>query len=96
MERKNPRDRAASAGFFGFCFLHTQRPDGCVRVRKIERSAMKREKSEALVERDKQVISPCSHLSYFPLVVAKGKGAVITDVDGNEFIDFLSSASCSP
>ena len=54
---------------------------------------MKREKSEALVERDKQVISPCSHLSYFPLVVAKGKGAVITDVDGNEFIDFLSSAS---
>ena len=54
---------------------------------------MNREKSEALVQRDKKVIAPCSHLSYFPLAVAKGEGAVITDVDGNEFIDFLTSAS---
>jgi len=54
---------------------------------------MNREKSEALVRRDKRVISPCSHLSYFPLVVAKGEGSVLTDVDGNKFIDFLSSAS---
>lgn len=54
---------------------------------------MKREKSEAVVQRDKKVIAPCSHLSYFPLAVARGEGAVLTDVDGNEFIDFLSSAS---
>ena len=54
---------------------------------------MKREKSEALVLRDKKVIAPCSHLSYFPLAVAKGEGAVLTDIDGNEFIDFLTSAS---
>ena len=54
---------------------------------------MNREKSEALVQRDKAVISPCSHLSYFPLAVAKGEGAILTDVDGNKFIDFLSSAS---
>ena len=54
---------------------------------------MNREKSEALVRRDKAVISPCSHLSYFPLAVARGKGAVITDIDGNQYIDFLSSAS---
>ena len=45
------------------------------------------------IERDKKVIAPCQHLSYFPLVVAKGEGSVITDEDGNEFIDFLSSAS---
>ena len=54
---------------------------------------MKRDICEALVRRDKAVISPCSHLSYFPLVVAGGRGARITDIDGNEFIDFLSSAS---
>ena len=54
---------------------------------------MKRDNCEALVRRDKAVISPCSHLSYFPLVVAGGRGARITDIDGNEFIDFLSSAS---
>lgn len=50
-------------------------------------------KCEALVRRDKKVIAPCSHLSYFPLAIAKVKGAVITDEDGNEFIDFLTSAS---
>lgn len=50
-------------------------------------------KCEALIERDKKVIAPCQHLSYFPLAVAKGEGSVITDADGNRFIDFLSSAS---
>lgn len=45
------------------------------------------------MRRDREVISPCSHLSYFPLVVARGEGALITDIDGNTFIDFLSSAS---
>ena len=54
---------------------------------------MNRDNCEALVRRDRKVISPCSHLSYFPLVVTKGKGAILTDADGNEFIDFLSSAS---
>ena len=50
-------------------------------------------KSTALVARDKAVIAPCSRLAYFPLVIEKASGAVITDVDGNEYIDFLSSAS---
>ena len=51
------------------------------------------EKCEALVARDTEVIAPCQHLSYFPLAVAKADGAIITDEDGNEFIDFLTSAS---
>ena len=50
-------------------------------------------KCKEWVARDKQVIAPCQHLSYFPLAVEKGEGSVITDVDGNRFIDFLSSAS---
>ena len=54
---------------------------------------MKTERCEALIERDKKVISPCSHLSYFPLAVKEAKGSIITDEDGNQFIDFLSSAS---
>ena len=45
------------------------------------------------VERDKKVIAPCQHLSYFPLAVERGEGATIVDVDGNRFIDFLTSAS---
>lgn len=50
-------------------------------------------KSRKLVDRDKKVIASCQHLSYFPLAVAKHNGAIITDEDGNEYIDFLSSAS---
>lgn len=51
------------------------------------------DKCEALIERDKQVIAKCQHLSYFPLVVASADGSLVLDEDGNEYIDFLSSAS---
>jgi len=54
---------------------------------------MKLDRCNALVERDKKVVAPCQHLSYYPLAIAKVEGSVITDLDGNEFIDFLSSAS---
>ncbi len=45
------------------------------------------------IKRDDKVVSRTSRLSYFPLVVESGSGAIIKDIDGNEFIDFLSSAS---
>lgn len=51
------------------------------------------ERCQELIERDRKVIAPCQHLSYFPLAVAKGEASMITDADGNQFIDFLSSAS---
>jgi 4-aminobutyrate aminotransferase len=54
---------------------------------------MNTSKCEALVARDKAVIATCSKLTYYPLVIDKIEGSVITDMDGNEFIDFLSSAS---
>ena len=54
---------------------------------------MKLDRCNALVERDSQVVAPCQHLSYYPLAIAKVEGSVITDLDGNKFIDFLSSAS---
>ncbi len=54
---------------------------------------MERKKSLEYIERDKNVVSRVSRLSYFPLVIESGKGAKIIDVDGNEYIDFLSSAS---
>ena len=33
------------------------------------------------------------NFQYFPLVVKESKGSIITDLDDNKFIDFLSSAS---
>ena len=52
---------------------------------------MKLDRCNSLVERDEKVVAPCQHLSYYPLAIAKVEGSVITDLDGNKFIDFLSA-----
>mgnify|MGYP000081494950 CR=1 FL=1 len=51
------------------------------------------QKCDAVVARDSQVVAPCQHLSYYPFAVARGEGDILTDEDGNEYIDFLTSAS---
>lgn len=51
------------------------------------------EKCEALVARDAKVVARCQHLSYYPFAVESGKGEILKDADGNEYIDFLTSAS---
>src|SRR6202021_4224581 len=54
-----------------------------------------------LIERDAQVLSP-SYTRCYPLVVARGEGAMIEDVDGNRFLDFnagiavTSTGHCHP
>lgn len=54
---------------------------------------MNTEMCNVLVERDRRVIAPSQHLSYFPLAVAKVDQDIVYDEDGNQFIDFLTSAS---
>lgn len=46
-------------------------------------------KAQALLERDRQFVSP-SYTRIYPLVCARGSGAVIEDVDGNLFLDFTA------
>src|SRR5437879_1438548 len=46
-------------------------------------------KARALLERDEQYMSP-SYTRIYPLVCARGSGAVIEDVDGNLFLDFTA------
>ncbi len=46
-------------------------------------------KAQALLERDHRFTSP-SYTRAYPLVVARGSGAVIEDVDGNLFLDFTA------
>jgi 4-aminobutyrate aminotransferase len=58
-------------------------------------------KGKALLERDAQCMSP-SYTRIYPLVCARGSGAVIEDVDGNLFLDFTagiavtSTGHCHP
>lgn len=43
-------------------------------------------KAQALIARDRAVLSP-SYTRGYPLVVQRGQGAIIEDVDGNRFLD---------
>jgi len=43
-------------------------------------------KAKALIDRDKTVVSP-SYTRGYPLVIARGAGATVEDVDGNVFLD---------
>ena len=50
-------------------------------------------KSKAILERKERVIAnPLS--IYAPVVIADGRGATITDVDGNTFLDFTGGVGC--
>src|SRR5438270_11264146 len=46
-------------------------------------------RAQALLERDQRYVSP-SYTRLYPLVVERGSGAVIEDVDGNLFLDFTA------
>src|SRR6266699_845064 len=46
-------------------------------------------RARAIIERDKQVIST-SYTRGYPLVAERGEGAIITDPDGNQFLDFAA------
>lgn len=50
-------------------------------------------KARELVKKDERFISP-SYGRFYPLVVESGKGCIVKDVDGNEFIDFNSGLVC--
>ncbi len=44
-------------------------------------------KAKAIIERDRAVVSP-SYTRCYPLVIERGEGAIVEDVDGNRFLDF--------
>lgn len=60
------------------------------------------QKSLSIVARDEKAISPSSRSPYYPFAVASGRGALLKDADGNEYIDFsagaasLNTGTCHP
>ena len=42
---------------------------------------------------DNQYFAKPGRIPYYPLAISHGYGATLVDVDGNEYIDLLSSAS---
>jgi 4-aminobutyrate aminotransferase len=65
------------------------------------KTALPGPKALALLDRDQRFVSP-SYTRIYPLVAARGSGAVIEDVDGNLFLDFTagiavtSTGHCHP
>ncbi len=52
-------------------------------------------RAREVIERDRNVLSP-SYTRGYPLVAARGEGAIVEDVDGNRFLDFNAGiAVCS-
>jgi len=47
---------------------------------------------EILARKERVIAEPLS--IYLPLVVAEGRGATLTDVDGNRFVDFAGGVGC--
>lgn len=58
-------------------------------------------RAQTIIQRDADVLSP-SYTRCYPLVVSRGEGAVIEDVDGNRYLDFnagiavASTGHCHP
>ena len=52
-------------------------------------------KARAIIARDRATTSPC-YIKAYPLCIASGSGAMVEDVDGNRFLDFMAGiAVCS-
>ena len=58
-------------------------------------------RARAVIARDREFVSP-SYTRPYPLVVEKGEGAIVEDVDGNRFLDFnagiavVATGHCHP
>jgi 4-aminobutyrate aminotransferase len=51
-------------------------------------------KAKAIVDRDRAYTSH-AYLKEYPLVIARGEGVMVEDVDGNRFLDFMSGIAVS-
>jgi 4-aminobutyrate aminotransferase len=58
-------------------------------------------RAQAIIERDQEFVSP-SYTRSYPMVAARGEGAIVEDVDGNRFLDFnagigvVATGHCHP
>ena len=66
--------------------MRTQRP---LVTAPVLRTSLPGPRAQALIARDQRYLSP-SYTRFYPLVVERGEGAILEDVDGNCFLDFTA------
>jgi 4-aminobutyrate aminotransferase len=52
-------------------------------------------KNEEILREEAPVLADATRIKYFDVVFDHGRGAILTDVDGNDYIDLLASASAT-
>lgn len=52
-------------------------------------------KNKTILAAEKKHLADVSRVKYFDLVIDHGKGAIVTDADGRDYIDLLASASAT-
>ena len=50
-------------------------------------------RSQELIQEESHYFAPAGRIPYYPLVIDHAHGSTLTDVDGNEYLDLLTSAS---
>lgn len=53
------------------------------------------DKNQEALQTEQAALAPTSRIKYFDLVVQSGSGATITDMNGRQYLDLLSSASAT-
>ena len=61
--------------------------------KKLNRMKVPGPKASELVQRDEKVIGKVTYIRFYPMVFEAGVGSVVTDVDGNKYIDFQAGAA---
>jgi len=62
-------------------------------VHKIIRTSKRLRKGLEIVELDNEYICKPLTMKYYPLVVVRAEGDRVWDIDGNEYIDFISGGA---
>lgn len=53
----------------------------------------KQQNNRQILDKEQQAFSTAARIKYYDIVIDHGKGAILTDVEGNDYIDLLASAS---
>lgn len=54
-----------------------------------------KELSKRMVQREQRFYAPAGRIPYYDMVIDRGEGAILYDVDGNTYVDLLASASAT-
>lgn len=53
----------------------------------------KQQSNRQILDKEQKAFSTAARIKYYDIVIDHGKGAILTDVEGNDYIDLLASAS---